>query len=145
VIGVASKSKITSAGAAPAAHARSRAWARAMRTRSSSTGPIQSSTRRAVETDATSPNSAGCAASATRSDTQRPPSASITARSHSTRPGSCTERRSRVSASAHPNASVSPSRCAASPSNAVPARDERPVASARTSTFSMLERRITSR
>ena len=87
MIGVASKSKITSVGAAPAAHARSRAWARAARRRSNSGSPIDNMTRRAVETDATLPNKAGCAPSAIRSDTQRPPSASITARSPNTAPG----------------------------------------------------------
>ncbi len=135
MIGVASKSRITSAGAAPAAHARALACARAARTRSSSASPTDNSTRRAVETDATSPNSAGCDPNATRSDTHRPPSASITARSQNTRPGSCAERRSRVSPSAHPSASVSPSRSAASGNSAVPARDESPVPSALTSTF----------
>jgi hypothetical protein len=143
VIGVASKSRITCAGAAPAAQARALACARAARRRSSSASPIDSSTRRAVETDATAPNSAGCEPRATRSDTQRPPSASITARSQNTRPGSCAERRSRVSPSAQPSASVSPSRSAASGNSAVPARDDNPVPSARTSTFWMPERPIT--
>ena len=143
MIGVASKSRITSAGAAPAAHARARACTRARRRRSSSATPTDSSTRRAVEIDATSPNSAGWEPSATRSDTQRPPSASITARSQNTRPRSCAERRSRVSPSAQPSASVSPSRSAAKGSTAVPARDDNPVPSALTSTFWMLERPIT--
>jgi hypothetical protein len=143
VIGVASKSRITSSRAAPAAHARARAWARAARSRSSSASPTDNSTRRAVEIDATSPNNAGCEPSATRSATQRPPSASITARSQNTRPGSCGERRSRVWPSAHPNASVNPSRSAANASSAVPARDESPLPSARTSTLWMLEPPIT--
>jgi hypothetical protein len=59
VIGVASKSRTTCSGAAPAAQARARACARAARSRSSSPSPIDNSTRRAVEIDATSPNSAG--------------------------------------------------------------------------------------
>jgi hypothetical protein len=46
-------------------------------------------------------------------------------------------------ASAHPSASVSPNRSAANGNSAVPARDESPVPSARTSTFWMLERPIT--
>ena len=66
--------------------ARALACARAARRRSSSASPTDNSTRRAVETDATSPNSAGCEPNATRSDTQRPPSASITARSQNNPP-----------------------------------------------------------
>src|ERR1035437_1094999 len=134
LIGVASKSRITRSGAAPASHARSRASARASRIRSSSLSPTFSSTRLAVDTDATFPNSAPCPARTARSETQLPPSAAITARSHRTRPGSLAERRSRVPARAPDRPSVSPSRCAVSASSTVPARDDRPLPSATTST-----------
>ena len=66
----------------------------------SSASPTESSTRRAVETDAISPNSDACPANAARSETHRPPSASITARSQNTRPGSCPTAARACSASA---------------------------------------------
>ena len=72
---------------APAAHARARAAALATRVAASSGSPFDTITRRAVESDATSPNNDGCPANAARSDTHRPPSASITAKSQNTRPG----------------------------------------------------------
>jgi hypothetical protein len=78
------ESRITRPGAAPAFHARSRARVRARRTRSICACPIDSSARVAVATDATFPNSEGCPASTARSETQRPRSAVITARSLST-------------------------------------------------------------
>ncbi len=49
---------------------------------------VEAKPGRAVATDARFPNSAGCPASTARSETQRPPSAAITARSQSTLPGS---------------------------------------------------------
>ena len=101
---------------------------------STCTSPIESSTRRAVGTDATLPNSAPWPASTARSETHRPPSAAITARSQKTQPGSWAERRSRVPAKAADRASVSPRRCAVSASSTVPARDDKPVPSATTST-----------
>jgi hypothetical protein len=58
----------------------------------------------------------------------------MTARSQSTWPGSCAERRSRVLASAALKPSVSPSRCVVRASRAVPAREERPIPSAATPT-----------
>src|SRR5271170_2881629 len=66
--------------------------------------------------------------------TQSPPSASITATSLSTRPGSCAERRSRDPANAPDNAPVSPTRSANSTNNATPACDTSPSPSAVTST-----------
>ena len=110
---------------------------------SSSRSPTLNSVRRAVETDAISPNSAGCPASTARSETQRPPSAAMTARSHNTRPGSCAERRSRVPVITRPSSSQSPRRCAVNASSAVPAREDNPVASARTSTVPNDKRPIT--
>jgi hypothetical protein len=44
--------------------------------------------RNAVESDATAPNNGSCSRTAPRSETHSPPSASITARSRITRPGS---------------------------------------------------------
>jgi hypothetical protein len=54
-----SKSRITRSGATPAFHARARASARAWQIASISASPTDSSTRRTVEMDATSLNSAG--------------------------------------------------------------------------------------
>ncbi len=68
------------------------------------------------------------------SDAQSPPSASITATSRSTRPGSCADRRSLVNPNASDSASVSPARSANSTSNATPACDTNPSPSAVTST-----------
>jgi hypothetical protein len=73
-------------------------------------GPIESITRRAVDTDATVPNSTPWPANTARSLTQRPPSATITAKPASTRPGACVDARSRVCASAAHSRSVSPIR-----------------------------------
>jgi mRNA-degrading endonuclease RelE of RelBE toxin-antitoxin system len=73
LIGVASKSRTTRSGAAPALQARWRASARARRIRSIPASPTESNTRLAVEIDAISPNSAGCPASTARSETHRPP------------------------------------------------------------------------
>ena len=66
--------------------------------------------------------------------TQSPPSASITATSRITRPGSCAERRSRVGVSATDSAPVNPARSANSTSNATPACETNPSPSAVTST-----------
>ena len=55
-------------------------------------------TRHAVGSDATAPNRSGWSRSTLRSDRLVPPSATITARSTSTRPGSWAERRWRVGA-----------------------------------------------
>jgi hypothetical protein len=68
--------------------------------------------------------------------TQSPPSASITATSRSTRPGSCAERRSRVPANAPDNAAVNPTRSVNPTSSATPACDTSPTPSAVTSTVS---------
>src|SRR3954447_8354158 len=65
---------------------------------------------------------------------QSPPSASITATSRSTRPGSCAERRSRVGAIASASAPVSPARSANSTNSAAPACETNPSPSAVTST-----------
>src|ERR1035437_1795539 len=72
-----------------------------------------------------------------------PPSASITARSRSTTPGSCADRRSRVDAIAPDNARVSPTRSATPASNALPACPTRPVPSAVTVSFSTSPSRFT--
>jgi hypothetical protein len=49
---------------------------------------IFSTIRNAVESDATNPNSTSCSRVAPKSETHSPPSASITARSRITTPGS---------------------------------------------------------
>jgi hypothetical protein len=56
-----------------------------------------------------------------RSDRHSPPSASMTATSRSTRPGSCRDRRARRDACRRPNAAVNPTASGTSASNLVPA------------------------
>jgi len=56
-IGVASKSRITRSGLAPGPHAHARVAALAARIPASSDSPTDCTTRRAVATEATSPNS----------------------------------------------------------------------------------------
>jgi hypothetical protein len=101
---------------------------------------IRSTIRNAVESDPTDSNNASCSRTAPRSDTHSPPSASITARSRITRPGSCPRRRSLTPASRRDNAPVSPTLSATS---ALPACDTKPAPSALTSTVTGRPLRIT--
>ena len=143
VIGVASKSRITRSGAAPACHARARASAVPARIPSSSPSPIESSTRRAVETEATSPNSAAAQPAPQdprRSARRRPPSPPdrrAPGRDHGPSGArACPQARR----SARPSARAA---AAISANSAVPAREDKPVPSALTSTVLIVERPIT--
>jgi hypothetical protein len=78
-------------------------------------------TRQAVGNDATSPNRSGCSRSTLRSARQSPPSAMVTMRSRTTRPGSWADRRRRVGAIPADNAAVHPSLSASSVRAALPA------------------------
>ena len=83
-------SRTASRSVSPAcAQASSRACARATRSRASAASSSASSTRHAVGSDATGPNRSGWLRSTAKSEMASPPSASITARSSATRPGSC--------------------------------------------------------
>ena len=128
---VASKSKTMKSvgGRAPAAHASALAEALAALIAAIASASIESSTRHAVGSDATDPNRSGWSRSTLRSDRLVPPSATITARSTSTRPGSWAERRWRVGAMAADRPAVSPSASATSASNRLPAWAATPVPS----------------
>ena len=145
VTSVASRSITICSGRPPACHVRSRTAARAERSAwvSSGSEAIRSITRKAVEPEATGPNSDAWSRSARRSARQSPPSASITARSRTTRPGSCPERRSRTRARPRESALVSPLRSASSASSPLPACDTRPSPSALTSTVNLRLSRCT--
>jgi len=121
VTSVASKSSVIRSGAAPFAHALSRAWRRASRSTPSRSGVIALMTRQAVGDDATWPNRSDCSRSTLRSARQSPPSAMVTMRSRTTRPGSWAERRRRVGASPADSAVVHPSLSASSVRAALPA------------------------
>ena len=101
-------SRTTSSGRTPRSHARDRARPRPSRIAWSLSSPMESMTRHAVESDATPPNRSGWSLRAPRSHNASPPSASITAKSRRTTPGSCPARRERVDAIAPDNASVRP-------------------------------------
>src|SRR4051812_46667262 len=132
-------------GRAPAFQAFARARARASRSAPSSVGSaaIAAITRKAVASDATGPNSGSCSRTARRSARQSPPSASITARSRTTRPRSCPPRRSRILARPSDNAAVRPSLSAASANSPAPACDTRPSPSDATSTVKRRPSRCT--
>src|SRR3954452_22898152 len=123
-------------GRAPAFQAFARARARASRSAPSSVGSaaIAAITRKAVASDATGPNSGSRSPPARRAARQSPPSASITARSRTTRPRSCPPRRSRILARPSDNAAVRPSLSAASANSPAPACDTSPSPSDATST-----------
>ena len=147
VISVASTSIVNRPGAPRQLPelSRSRACACAERSPSSIPGvdAIRSTIRNAVESDATDPNSAPCSRTAPRSDTHSPPSASITARSQITRPGSWPRRRCLITPRRLDSARVSPSLSATWPNNALPACETRPAPSAVTSTVTERPSRIT--
>src|SRR5215216_3892566 len=132
-------------GRAPNSHARARARARAARNASNSSGSLasRSISRNAVVSDATGPNNGSWSRTARRSERQSPPSASITARSRITRPGSCLRRRSRRPASARESSRVKPVRSATSANNTAPACDTNPAPSGATSTVKQRPPRIT--
>jgi hypothetical protein len=87
-ISVASKSSVTCFGAKPTSHTRARAVALAVSIRARSSSSILFSSRHAVGCEATGPNNAGWSRNGARSEEYPPPSAAITARSTSNRPGS---------------------------------------------------------
>ena len=89
--------------------------------------------RNAVESEATAPNSGSCSRTAPRSETHSPPSASITARSRITLPGSWPRRRCLTDPSPPDRPAVEPV-LSATWHQAVPARDTSPAPSASTST-----------
>ena len=103
--------------------------------------PIDQPERRRVRSDRTERRL--LIRTARRSDKQSPPSASITARSRTTRPGSCRPRRSRTPTNATERSRVSPTRSATSPSNAAPAWETKPSPSAATSTVKLRPLRCT--
>ena len=95
-------------------HATARAAASARRSRSSIAGSaaIRSIIRYALESEQTSPNNGRRSRRQPRSARQSPPSASVTARSRKTSPGSCPERRCLTAASPADNAPLNPVRSA---------------------------------
>jgi len=130
-------------GRAPSFHAPARPSATAARNLPKHSSSIEAITRNAVEPDATLPYRSGCSRDAPRSAKQSPPSASITARSRSTTPGSCAERRSRDGAIAAHNARVSPTRSATPATSTLPACPTTPVPSAVTDSWSTSPSRCT--
>jgi hypothetical protein len=81
----------------------------------------------------------------TRSETHRPPSASVTAKSRDARPGSWPPRRSRGALQGIAQPAREPNRSATSAFSAVPARDDKRVPSARTSAVWTFQRPISFR
>src|SRR5664280_1787434 len=144
-IACAGRSRWPGRGRAPSFHARALASATAPRKRSRHCSSTRSITRNAVESDGTPPNRSAWSRSAPRSARHSPPSESITARSRSTTPGSCAERRSRVAAIASESARVSPTRSATPASSALPAWATWPVPSALTCSLSTSPSRCTIR
>ena len=131
---------------AACAQASSRARARAPR----GSGPappssMPSRTRHAVASEATGPNSSGWLRSTARSAIASPPSASITARSTATRPGSWPESRWRSGANASLIAADRPVASARSASSRAPAWPTTPRPSAVTTIFGREEVRFTLR
>jgi len=104
-----------------------------------------SSTRHAVASEATDPNRSPWLRSTARSAIASPPSASITARSTATRPGSCPRSRRRNGANASLIAADRPIASARSATSRVPARPTTPRPSAVTTTFGREEVRFTLR
>jgi len=90
---------------------------------------MASNVRHAVAVEATGPNRSACSRKTFKSEMQSPPSASITARSRSTWPGSWPLARRRVAAMAAENASVRPIRSATCDTMNAPAWDTMPVPS----------------
>jgi hypothetical protein len=138
---VASTSRGTSPPPAPgaafpaSAHTRSRAAARAARIAVSDRGA--SAARAAISRDttgseATGPNSSGCARSTATSARQSPPSASATTRSVTIFPGSCTARFARHRASPDDRPCARPASRAVCTSSSPPAPDTIPNPSADT-------------
>ena len=105
----------------PQAHTLALARARAASSRSSIGSPIESNTRQAVGVEATCPKRSGCCRNVARSAMHSPPSARVTARSTSTRAGSCRRRRFASGASAFESPWSSPLRSASSANSRLPA------------------------
>lgn len=145
MISVASTSIVNDLGAPCARQKHSRALPCAQRSASRAPGSraIFSITRNAVESDATNPKSSCWSRTTARSDTHSPPSASITARSLITTPGSCPRRRRLHPASPPESACVSPSLSATPASSALPTCDTSPVPSVVTSTITDRPSRVT--
>ena len=98
-------------------------------------GPPNCVEPRTVESDATGPNNALWSPSTAMSAMHSPPSAMLTARSASTRPGSWTARGRRKPASACDRSPVNELRSARSASSRDPACDTTPAPSAETTTL----------
>ena len=130
---------------AACAQATSRACARAARRAASAASSSAASTRHAVGSEATGPNRSGWLRSTARSEIASPPSASITARSTATRPGSCPESRCRNGASASDIAADRPVASARSASSRAPAWPTTPRPSAVTTILGREEVRFTLR
>ena len=128
-------------GVDPAAQARSRAAARTARSRTRCASSTRATARHAVGSEATGPNSLPWSRSPARWVNASPPSAIVTARSASTRPGACRVGNARyVSSSTSVHPAASPVSTVNSRSSSVPARDTNPVPSALTLT--RLDRRL---
>ena len=119
---------------ASCAQASSRAAARAARIRASSEVSMPSSSRHAVVSEATGPNSSGTPRRTARSVIASPPSASIVARSTATRPRSWPPARRPATARASLKPLVNPVTSAISVNRRVPAWETTPRPSAVTST-----------
>jgi hypothetical protein len=117
---------------AACAHATSRAAARAVRSAANPAPSTSDSSRQAVGSDATDPNNSHWSRSTARSAIASPPSATITAKSTATRPGSWPPRRCRNPASARLNCSVRPVASATSAKRRAPAWPTTPRPSALT-------------
>ena len=108
------------------AHTAARAAPRAARTAAiaaSGSAASAANTRETVGSEATGPNTAGCARTAATSDRQSPPSAIAVATSRNTLPGSCTPRSRRHGDSAEDKPRSRPATRAASRSSNAPEDD----------------------
>ena len=142
---MASKSSTIHPGRTPIFQARRRARARAMAMASRRAALMEAITRQAVGSEATSPKRSGWFRRTLRSERLSPPSASITARSTRTRPGSCFERRLRVGAIAADSAWVRPTASARSANRRLPAWPATPAPSAVTRTLGLVLLRFTTK
>jgi hypothetical protein len=132
--GNARPSWVSACWAHTSSRARARAAATAARVRSSS----RSSSRQHVESDATCPNRACWSASTAMSEIVVAPAATATARSTSTRPGSCRARGLRSPPSASDSSPVNVARSATSASSRDPTCEATPAPSAVTMIFGRL-------
>lgn len=128
-------SRYALAGLAACSQATSQAEPRAARSEASAASSVSASNRQAVVVEATGLNTPAWSRSTARSATASPPSASITARSVATRPGSRPVPRGRDDLRAAEYATVSPVTSARSASNRAPACPTTPAPSALTWTL----------